>query len=82
MSSFKDLPDLLKSPQITAKQIEDNKIVPGTLNVDIDVGGLPSLRISQPPKEEIVQAHVRVFGKPAIPVVAELVTRSVYPVKG
>ena len=83
MSSFKDLPDLLKSPQITAKQIADNEIVPGALNADIDVAGLPNFRIQKKEQqEEVVQANVRVFGKPAIPVLVELSTRSVYPVKG
>ena len=31
---------------------------------------------------ELVSAQCRVFGKPAVPVMVELNTRSVYPVKG
>lgn len=34
------------------------------------------------PENNLVAANCRVFGKPAVPVMVELNTRSVYPVKG
>lgn len=68
MSSFDKLPNVFE----TAKEQPAAE----------EQAGFSLPRASKDENSTLISAKVRVFGKPGVPVMADLETRTVYPVKG
>lgn len=68
MASFKDLPNIFETAEAGQPSVEE-------------ATGAARL-VSSEQNSPLVRASVRVFGKPSVPVMVDLATRSVYPIKG